>query len=141
MSLASWCVLAAGMYSPWVSAPLWIAQGAQPHYTRNLSIPEITPFQIQHARPMPLAFASHSSPFLLSWREYSARLVSKMRWTGGVPSTDKKAYIKIFPTAKFGAKYLMQRDSRSSGVSLPMEGNVHQMENCKLEWPLQWIGV
>jgi hypothetical protein len=53
-----------------------------------------------------LAFASCSSPYLLSWRGYLARLVSKRRWTGGVPSTEKKVYIKIFRMAKFGGRYL-----------------------------------
>src|SRR5258706_8443323 len=123
------------MYSLSDSAPLWIVQGAQSHCTRNPSILPIVPFQIQPARPLSLAFASCSSPYLLSWREYLARLVSKMRWTGGVPSTDKKTYIKIFQTAKFGAKYLMRRASSSSGVSIPMEGNVHWMGNCELELP------
>ena len=142
MSLASQCVLPVGMYFLWESVPPWIVQGVQFCYTRNLFILPIILFHIQCARPLSLTFASHSSPYLINWRGYLACLALKMRWTGGVPSTKKKVYIKIFQMAKCGARYLMWREcSSSGGLSMLMEGNVHQMENCELELPSQWIGV
>ena len=107
----------------------------------NLLKSTIIPFQTQCARPLSLPFASHSSPYLLSWRGYLAHLASNTTLTGDIPSNNKKVYIKIFQMAKFGVRYLTQRESSSSGVSTSMEGNVHQMQNCESELPLQWIGV